>query len=156
MPYESVDGPPSTQRIILSYLRFAFRTLARNRSFTLVTVLTLALGIGSAASIFSVTDWVLFRASKFPDDVCLVGGQTDGTTVMPMHMDFQARAYEAEKSLVSGMAAGVSREQAQDALRGAKVRCRRCCSSTLPATAWCFRARRISTNFPMRPCPAAA
>jgi len=73
---------------MLSDLRFAFRTLARNRSFTLVTVLTLALGIGSAAAIFSVTDWILFRASKFPDDVFLIGGRNDQTASMPVRMDF--------------------------------------------------------------------
>ena len=53
---------------MLADLRFVFRALARNRGFTLITVLTLALGIGSAAAIFSVTDWILFRANRFPDD----------------------------------------------------------------------------------------
>lgn len=89
---------------MISDLRFVFRALARNRGFTLVTVLTLALGIGSAASIFSVTDWMLFRTSKFPEDVYLIGGQTDGTTAMPMRMDFQARAYEEQKEVMSGVA----------------------------------------------------
>jgi putative ABC transport system permease protein len=79
---------------MLSDFRFAFRTLARNRSFTLVTVLTLALGIGSAASIFSVTDWILFRASKFPDDVYLIGGHDDQNPFMPIRFDFMTRAYE--------------------------------------------------------------
>lgn len=80
-------------------LRIALRTLARNRSFTLVTVLTLALGIGSAASIFSVTDWILFRATKFPDDVLLIGGRTKQEPFMPVRFDYMARAY-ADKTNV--------------------------------------------------------
>jgi putative ABC transport system permease protein len=79
---------------MLSDFRFVFRTLARNRSFTLVTVLTLALGIGSAASIFSVTDWILFRATKFPEDVYLIGGHDDQNQFTPIRFDFMTRAYE--------------------------------------------------------------
>jgi putative ABC transport system permease protein len=82
---------------MLSDFRYALRRLASNRSFTLVAVLTLALGIGSAASIFSVTDWILFRASKFPDDVFLIGGRNDQTASMPVRFDFMTRAY-AEQS----------------------------------------------------------
>jgi len=86
---------------MLSDLRFALRSLARNRGFTLVTVLTLALGIGSAASIFSVADWILFRAAKFPDNVYLVGGQNDQAPFMPVRFDFMTRAYEEEKRAVT-------------------------------------------------------
>ncbi len=86
---------------MLSDFRFALRTLARNRSFTLVAVLTLALGIGSAASIFSVTDWILFRASKFPDDVFLIGGRNDQAPSMPVRMDFMARAYAEQTGAIA-------------------------------------------------------
>ena len=75
-------------------LRFVFRTLFRNRTFTLVTVFTLALGIGAAAAIFSVADYVLFRANKFPDRVYLVGGRTDTGALMPVRFDYMMRAYE--------------------------------------------------------------
>lgn len=79
---------------MISDLRFVLRALTRNRSFTLVTVLTLALGIGSAAAIFSVTDWVLFKATKFPEDVYLIGGHSADVPFMPVRFDFMARAYE--------------------------------------------------------------
>ena len=92
---------------MLADLRFAFRALARNRTFTLVTVLTLALGIGSAAAIFSVTDWILFRASKFPDNVFLIGGRNDQTTSMPVRMDFMVRAYAEQTAVMSAYAKAV-------------------------------------------------
>ena len=48
-------------------IRFAVRQLIRDPGFTLVTVLTLALGIGSTTAIFSVVDGVLLRPLPFPE-----------------------------------------------------------------------------------------
>jgi putative ABC transport system permease protein len=42
-------------------LRYAVRTLARSRTFTLVATLTLAVGIGANAAIFSLLDEALFQ-----------------------------------------------------------------------------------------------
>ena len=52
---------------MLSDLRYAVRSLTRSYGFTLTIVVTLALVIGTAASIFTVTDWVLFRSDPWPD-----------------------------------------------------------------------------------------
>ena len=86
---------------MLSDLRFVVRALARNRSFTLVTVLTLALGIGSAAAIFRVTDWVLFKGTTYPRDVYLIGGHSPDGPFMPIRFDFMARAYEEKTSVMA-------------------------------------------------------
>src|SRR6185436_16746680 len=47
--------------MLTSDLRYAFRTLARARGFTLAVVLTLGLGIGANTAIFSVVRGVLLR-----------------------------------------------------------------------------------------------
>src|SRR5579859_3875309 len=47
-------------------LRFSLRTLARNRGFTTVAVLTLALGIGANTAMFSVVHGVILAPLSFP------------------------------------------------------------------------------------------
>jgi len=53
-------------------LRYAFRTLSRDRSFTLVAILILALGIGANIAVFSVVNTLLLRPLPFPNSQQLV------------------------------------------------------------------------------------
>ena len=51
----------------MRHVRLAFRTLFRTPFVTAVAVLSLALGIGANAAIFSLTDQVLLRPLPVPD-----------------------------------------------------------------------------------------
>jgi predicted permease len=53
-------------RNVYQDLRYAARTLAKNRGFSLVAVLTLALGVGSTTAIFSVVYATLFEPMPYP------------------------------------------------------------------------------------------
>jgi len=75
-------------------VRYALRSLRRDRSFTTVAVLTLALGIGAVTTMFSGVDAVLLRKPPFPavNRLVFVGesfqGRRGGVTA-PDWMDWQ-------------------------------------------------------------------
>src|SRR5215207_10443072 len=90
-------------------LRYAVRGLARNPGFTLVAILALALGIGSATSIFSVVNGVLMQPLPYsaPDRLVNIWNDLgDGAQSLPAVSAADYLDYRHETTLFEDFAAG--------------------------------------------------
>ena len=86
-------------RSLFQDLRYAYRQLRGTPVFALTTILTLALGIGANAAMFSVIDQVLLRAMPFPraDEVVQMAARNESggfaPTSLPDIRDWRARSH---------------------------------------------------------------
>ena len=113
---------------LLRDLRLALRSLLKSPGFAVVTVVTLALGIGANTAIFSVVNAVLLRPLAFrePDRLIVVretyGGGSVGTVSGPNFVDWRDRSRSFESVTASrGVSLAMAGEGEPEEVRGARV-----------------------------------
>ena len=72
-------------------IRYSGRVLSRDRAFSLVAILSLALGIGANTAVFSVVNAFLLRPLPYvePDRLVMVDSQYRGTSIGVSFVDYQ-------------------------------------------------------------------
>src|SRR6267142_2188918 len=108
MTYGALVRGEGEMETLLQDIRFGIRMLTKNRAFTLVALVTLALGIGANTAIFSVVNAIVFRPLPYAAPQQLVGVWTKDLkrpgsqypASLPTFRDWQQQA-----NLFSGFAA---------------------------------------------------
>src|SRR3954454_16019905 len=122
----------STSTTMLTDLRYGLRQLIKHPGFTIIAILTLALGIGANTAIFSVVNAVLLKPLPFPEPDQLVAfGMTDarakdqanlGSLSYPDFFDFRDQNRTLTSTAVyRDRAFALSAEEGATSLRGQKV-----------------------------------
>jgi putative ABC transport system permease protein len=115
---------------LLQDIRYSLRRLLKSPAFTLIVILTLALGIGANTAIFSAVNAVLLRPLGYGEPERLVtiehlypslGGMKAPVSV-PGFLDYQRQARSVESMAVeTGWAANLTGEGEPERLQGARV-----------------------------------
>jgi predicted permease len=117
---------------MMTDIRYGLRQLIKHPAFTIIAILTLALGIGANTAIFSVVNAVLLKPLPFPEPEQLIAfGMTDtrlkdqvnlGSLSYPDFFDFRDQNRTLAKSAVyRDRAFALSAEEGATSLRGQKV-----------------------------------
>src|SRR5262245_22919064 len=89
--------------------RYALRTFARNPAFSLVVIITLALGIGANSAIFSVIDTVLLKPLPYPSadrHVAVAEANPNEKTATSWVAPVKVEEWNRESSTFEGLAGG--------------------------------------------------
>ena len=110
-------------------LRYSLRALLARPGFSLAALLTLAIGIGANAAIFSVLDGALFRPLPFPHAERLVDvrsayprmGLDDAGTSIPDYLDRRAAPALEELAIYTGVSLALADGGAPERLSGLRA-----------------------------------
>lgn len=114
---------------MLNDLRYALRQLIKAPSFTVVAILTLALGIGACTAIFSVVNTVLLQPLDYPDPGRIVVIREtqlpqfpEFTVSPPNYLDWQKQTKSFEKMAASsGMGVNLTGDGEPERLVGVRA-----------------------------------
>jgi hypothetical protein len=108
---------------MLNDLRFALRVLRKNRAFTAVVVVTMALGIGVNTAIFTIVNSVLFKGMPFPNPGEIAFISTNRGVSYADFIDYreQSRSYKGLGAFTN-MGADLSDDAAAERVTGAHHR----------------------------------
>ncbi len=99
---------------LMQDVRYGARTLIKGPGFTIVAILTLALGIGANTAIFSLVRGVLLRGLPFRDATRILqiqettGGGGRNPVSYPNYLDWKAQSHSFEEMAASPMARAVA------------------------------------------------
>jgi putative ABC transport system permease protein len=111
-------------------LRLAARLLAKDRAFSLVVIITLALGVGANAAMFSVIEAVLLQPLPFPEAERLVWITENSVTAtgrLPMLVGPHLRDWKDRASSFDALSAPLTRDAT---MRGDERQVRVACVSS--------------------------